>query len=107
MIKVNYDDTTGAIKGYYPDNIPYASIPEPYIEIDETAHQDCINNQGSRKIDITERKIVEYTPTIETQVAAVETVDPNILAFAEALAEQEARLTKLENSTDIEGSTTK
>lgn len=35
-----------------------------------------------------------------------ETVDPNILAFAEALAAQEARLTKLENNT-VEGSTTK
>ena len=107
MIKVNYDASTGEIKGFYPDDISYASIPEPYIEIDESVHQDCINNQGSRKVDVTALKIIEYTPTIETPVAAVETVDANLLAFAEALAAQEARLTKLESSTTTEGSTTK
>lgn len=106
MIKVNYDATTDEIKGFYPEDIAYASIPEPYIEIDEASHQDCINNQGNRKVDVTALKIVEYTPTAEMPVAAVEKVDANLLAFAEALAAQEVRLTKLENTT-TEGSTTK
>lgn len=66
MIKVNYDATTGEIKGFYPDDIAYASIPAPYIELDESAHQDCINNQGSRKVDVTALKIVEYTPEVAT-----------------------------------------
>ena len=35
MIKVNYDSTTGAIKGFYPDDIAYANIPAPYIELRE------------------------------------------------------------------------
>jgi len=51
-IKVNYNASTGAIVGFYPDEITYSTIPEPYIEIDEDTHQDCINNQGLRKIDI-------------------------------------------------------
>lgn len=63
MIKANYDSTTGEIKGFYPDLIGYETIPEPFIEIDETAHQDCINNQGLRRVDLKTLKIVEYTPT--------------------------------------------
>lgn len=37
MIKVNYDTETTLIKGYYPNSINYASIPEPYIEIENDA----------------------------------------------------------------------
>ena len=66
MIKVNYDSTTGEIKGFYPDNIGYAAIPEPHIEIDETTHNDCINNQGLRRVDVTTKKIVNYTPPVPT-----------------------------------------
>ena len=62
MIKVNYDATNGEIKGFYPDFIGYDTIPKPHIEIDETVHQDCINNQGLRRVDLTTLKIVEYTP---------------------------------------------
>ena len=64
MIKVNYDAETGEVKGFYPDNISYASIPEPYVEIDESTHQDCINHQGLRKVDLATQKIVEYVPEI-------------------------------------------
>ena len=60
-IKVHYDSTTGEIIGFYPDVIGYATIPEPNIEINETAHQDCINNHGLRRVDLTELKIVNYT----------------------------------------------
>lgn len=59
MIKVNYDSTTGEIKGFYPDDIGYANIPEPHIEIDETTHQDCVNHQGLRKVDVATGKINE------------------------------------------------
>ena len=63
MIKVHYNATTGGILGFFPDFMQYESIPEPYIEIDETTHQDCINNQGLRRVDLTTLKIVEYTPS--------------------------------------------
>lgn len=36
-IKVNYDLKTTLVKGYYPDSINYASIPEPFIEIEDSA----------------------------------------------------------------------
>ena len=60
MIKVNYDSETGQILGFYPNEIEYQSIPEPYIEIDCEQHNDCINNQGYRKIDITTKKIRRF-----------------------------------------------
>lgn len=37
MIKVNYDQQTTLVKGYYPDSINYSSIPEPFIEIENNA----------------------------------------------------------------------
>jgi hypothetical protein len=98
MIKVNYDDTTGSILGYYPDEVGYESIPEPYIEIDKTSHLDCINNQGLRKVDLTTLKIIEYTPEVTTTTQTSETVDSTVLSIMEALAAQEERLTKLEGS---------
>jgi len=45
MIKVNYDTETTLVKGYYPDIINYASIPEPYIEITEEQHQIALGKQ--------------------------------------------------------------
>lgn len=48
MIKVYYDEITGLVKGYYPDSINYASIPEPFIEIKNDAQvldkQMCVIN---------------------------------------------------------------
>ena len=35
-IKVNYDTQTTLVKGYYPDSINYASIPKPFIEIEDS-----------------------------------------------------------------------
>ena len=91
MIKVNYDSTTGAIKGFYPDDIGYVSIPEPHIEIDKTAHQDCMNHQGLRKVDIATQKIVEYVPEIaeptkDEKVAALDAVyQPQFTALAQGV----------------------
>lgn len=36
MIKVNYDPETTLVKGYYFDSVKYKSIPDPFIEIEET-----------------------------------------------------------------------
>jgi len=36
-VKVNYDTETTLVKGYYPDSINYALIPEPFIEIEYDA----------------------------------------------------------------------
>jgi len=60
MIKTHYDTVTGAIKGFYPEDIDYVSIPEPTIEIDTATHQDCINNPGRRRVDLVTLTIVEY-----------------------------------------------
>ena len=64
MIKVNYKSETGQILGFYPDEIEYQLIPEPYIEITEEQHKDCLNNQGYRKIDLKTKKVITCTPII-------------------------------------------
>lgn len=45
IVKVNYDTETTLVKGYYPDAINYASIPEPYIEISDEKHQEALGKQ--------------------------------------------------------------
>lgn len=45
IVKVNYDTETTLVKGYYPDAINYASIPEPYIEISDEKHQEALGEQ--------------------------------------------------------------
>jgi len=62
MIKVNYNLQTGQILGFYPDDIQYTSIPEPYIEITPDQHIDCINNQGLRRVNLQTKQIEAYTP---------------------------------------------
>jgi hypothetical protein len=44
-VKVNYDTKTTLVKGYYPDIINYALIPEPYIEITEGQHEIALGKQ--------------------------------------------------------------
>lgn len=73
MIKVNYNTETGEILGYYPDFIGYSNIPSPTIEIDAATHQDCIQNSGLRRVDLTSFQIIEYTPPEpETQIITPE-----------------------------------
>lgn len=58
VIKVNYNENTGEILGYYPDDILYPAIPEPYIEVDEATHLDCVNNQYNRMVDIKSKVVM-------------------------------------------------
>jgi hypothetical protein len=44
-VKVNYDIETTLVKGYYPDIINYASIPDPYIAITEGQHEIALGKQ--------------------------------------------------------------
>ena len=72
MIKLHYNQSTGAIIGFYPEHIAYPSIPEPNIEIDAATHLDCINNPGKRQVDLATLQIVEYVavPTLAEVVAS-------------------------------------
>jgi len=76
MIKVNYNETTGQILGFYPDDIEYTIIPTQYIEIDETTWQDCIDNLGNRIVDVTNLVIIKGTITVtlttDEQIAALD-----------------------------------
>lgn len=62
MIKVNYDEKTTLVKGYYPDSINYASIPEPFIEIKND--EQILDKQ----MCIVDGKYQEYIKPIEQQL---------------------------------------
>ncbi|MBU2703696.1 hypothetical protein Ga0466249_004844 [Sporomusaceae bacterium BoRhaA] len=73
---LNYDETTGVII-----NAPYCdmvhgkeAIPTPNIELTEAEHDDWMMHQSTRKVDLTTKKLVEYTPpgpTAQQKYAAI------------------------------------
>lgn len=69
MIKVNYDTKTTLVKGYYPDAINYASIPEPYIEISDEKHQEGLGKQ----MCVISGVYQEYIKSIEEQFQEAKT----------------------------------
>ena len=64
MIKVNYDTKTTLVKGYYPDAINYASIPEPYMEISDEEHQETLGKQ----MCVVNRVYQEYVKPLDVQL---------------------------------------
>ncbi|MDR7867600.1 MAG: DUF4376 domain-containing protein [Sporomusaceae bacterium] len=60
MVKVHHD-ANGNILGFYPDGVGYATIPAPFIEVDDATHAECIANPGRRRVNISTGQIVEYT----------------------------------------------
>ena len=64
MIKVNYDTETTLVKGYYPDAINYASIPEPYMEISDEEHQETLGKQ----MCVVNRVYQEYVKPLDVQL---------------------------------------
>lgn len=61
-VKVNYDTKTTLVLGYYPDLINYASIPEPFIEI-EDSEQD-----NSRQMCVIDGVYQEYIEPMSEQL---------------------------------------
>lgn len=49
MIKVWYDSETGVVKGFFPEENNYESIPAPTIEITPEQHQEYFD-KGQRHI---------------------------------------------------------
>ena len=47
--KVHYDLETTIVKGYYPDSVNYASIPEPYIEISLDEYKEALEKESLGK----------------------------------------------------------
>lgn len=104
MIKVNYDEKTGEILGFYPNFIQYANIPEPTIEINETTHQDCIQNPGLRRVDLSALKIVEHNPTtVEVEIMKLASLDAEYQPQFAALAQALGLATLAANQTTIDG----
>lgn len=84
--------------GYNADGL----LPECTIE--------CTTEQAAKPLDYkvdSAGNILESVSEIKTETQETESVNPDLLAIAEALAAQEARLAKLESSTAAEGSATK
>lgn len=66
MIKVNYDIQDGKILGFYPDNITYETIPEPFIEITEEQREAILNKDFIR---ILNQEIIDISDTEEYLLA--------------------------------------
>ena len=104
MIKVNYNETTGEILGYYPNDFGYETIPEPFIEIAEEEHSDCINNQGYRKIDLETKKIItcEVVPPTKTKEDKLNALSFKYQETIENLSKAVGVATLRNNATQIE-----
>lgn len=62
MMKANYNADTGSILGFYPNEIEYAEVPEPCIEITQEQWQECINNQDKYIVDIEKQVLTDAPP---------------------------------------------
>lgn len=107
MVKVYYNQTTGAILGYYPNSEVYPSgVPEPTIEIDKATHMDCINNPGRRKVDPVKKIIIVCDPPkstlAETQTAALQRLDSAAVAAYTAGFESSASGAPLWYDSDVD-----
>jgi cellulose synthase/poly-beta-1,6-N-acetylglucosamine synthase-like glycosyltransferase len=66
MYYAHYDNQTGEILGFYTSDI-HDNIPTPNIEITYDQWQECLNNQGRRKIDVITKQIVACEPPAPTK----------------------------------------
>ncbi|MDR7865174.1 MAG: hypothetical protein RIN56_00070 [Sporomusaceae bacterium] len=83
MVKVHHD-SSGNILGFYPDGVGYASIPEPFIDIDDATHADCIANPGRRRVDVAAGQIVAYTPPGPTPEERAEGIKRSLINVVQA-----------------------
>jgi len=67
MYYAHYDNQTGQILGFYTPDIHGNNIPTPNIEITYDQWQDCLTNQGLRKIDVTTQQIIACEPPAPTK----------------------------------------
>lgn len=64
-IKVSYNDKTGDIVGFFPSNIEYSFIPEPFIEITEEEHKGTFG----KKMKVINGILKEIVPSDEELLA--------------------------------------
>tara|TARA_R110000868_G_scaffold32402_2_gene117861 strand:+ start:304 stop:891 length:588 start_codon:yes stop_codon:yes gene_type:complete len=85
MIKVNYDTETTLVKGYYPDLINYALIPEPFIEIENSAQvldkQMCVVNGVYQEYVTPDNVLLEQGK--QTKIAQLKTERNRLLLGAQ------------------------
>jgi len=60
-------DQNGQILGFYTSDIHGDNIPTPNIEITYEQWQECLNNQGRRKVDVITKQIVTCEPPAPTK----------------------------------------
>lgn len=70
--KVNYDATTGEIKGIYASNISYTAIPIPYIELSQSEWQALINSSTKKVVNITTKVLEDYVEADAEKLAAAQ-----------------------------------
>ena len=100
MKYVNYDTSTGDIKGFY-DTVINTDIPDTAKKITDDVWLILINNQGKYIVDTTKilPDVITSIEQIFTEVptvAQIEPVDEEKAAMAEAIIDLETRLSEME-----------
>ena len=62
-----------------------SAIPTPYVEITDSEHDDWMQNQSTRKIDIETLKLVEYTPPEQPPQIVTPSVSQDLADVWEAI----------------------
>lgn len=75
MYYAHYDNQTGQILGFYTPDIHGDNIPTPNIEITYEQWQECLENQGRRKVDVTTKQIVACEPPAPTKEELIAQLD--------------------------------
>lgn len=62
-----------------------SAIPQPYTAISDAEHDEWMQNQSTRKIDIDTKKLVEYTPPEQPPVVITPSVSQDLADVWEAI----------------------
>jgi len=120
MYYAHYDNQTGEILGFYTPDI-HNNILTPNIEITDEQWQDCLANQGRRKVDVTTKRIIaceppaptkdqllaqldaEYAPQFQQlqQAWAAAQLDGNTVLVAELQAEYQASKVEYQTKREV------
>ena len=114
MIKVNYDNSSGKILGFYPDTVKYKIVPLPFIEITEEQYKKIMSDINKYKIEsgkikdisLDKKYLIEKQKRIKTYRTTVIKKIIRTLELTQHRAVREYLLTQSDKSkrtlTDIE-----
>ena len=93
-------DQNGQILGFYTSDIHGDNIPTPSIEVTCEQWQECLNNQGRRKVDVITKQIVTCEPPAPTKDQLLAQLDAEYAPQFQQL-QQSWAATQLDGNTSL------